>query len=222
MTTPDTVDKWTNKELKAISEPLVKKFKEISQKLTVIKDRSAWHKKEHTALTKRATTAAEDMKKLKTLSNKPKDDKANPVDPKELVAEVDAILAGLNTALAKKPTVTYYYGKSKVGGQQAIETKVKAALPSADQKFASQAVTDAVNGTNLKDAAVAGKGVKHASAGTPKVGSCTVFFTFDEYDEGLERRFVVVAVGSHAGASSYTIHETFTTKLKVGGKPTSL
>lgn len=216
MTETVTSTKWTNRELKAIADPLVKKFKEIDQKLSVIKSRSAWHQKQHTELEKRLTGAKEGAGKLKVLPNKPKGDKNNAVDPVKLTVEVDSILKDTNTALATKSKVTYYYGTSSVDGASEIETKAKAALPTSDEKFASQAVHDAMTGSNPKDAAVAGKGVKHASAGTKGVGSCTIFFTLEDLDGGLEHRFTVVAVGGHAGPSSYKICESFTTKLKVG------
>ncbi len=216
MTETVTSTKWTNRELKAIADPLTKKFKEIEQKFPVLESRSAWHEKRHVALAKRLTAAKEGAGKLKALPNKPKGDKNNAVDPVKLTAEVDSILKDTNTALAEKVDVTFYYGPSSVGSPGAIEIKAKAALPTSDERFASQAVSDAVSGSSPKDAAVAGKGVKHASAGTKGVGSCTIFFTREDLKDGLEQRFTVVAVGGHAGASSYKICESFTPKLKVG------
>lgn len=216
MTQTTAGTKWTNPELKAISAPLTKKVKEIEQKLTVIKAQSAWHQKQYAGLVKRLAAAREGVAKIGTLSNKPKGDRGNAVDPTKLTADVDAILKDASTALAKKSKVTYYYGPSSVADESAIETKAKAKLPTADEKFASQAVHDAMNGSKPKDASIAGKGVKHASAGTKGVGSCTIFFTIEELDDGLERRFTVVGVGGHAGPSSYKIYESFIPKLKVG------
>jgi hypothetical protein len=215
MTAPTTA-KWTNQEIKAIGEPLAKKLKEIDRKLTGLEDQSAWHKKEHAALVKRRTAAADGVTKLKALVSKSKDPDTMSVDPTKLAAEIDSILAQATAAQAKKRVVTYYYGKTKVAGEKAIEAKAKAVLPASDEGYASQAIHDAANGSKSKDAAVGGKGVKHASAGTKGVGSCSIFFTYEEHDGGLERRFVVVAVGGHAGPSSYKIYESFTPNLKVG------
>jgi hypothetical protein len=209
--------KWTNAEIKPISESAVKKFKDIEKGLNTIKDRSAWHHKQYTTLSKRALAANQDMPKLKSMPNKKKGDAGNPIDPTKFTAEVDDIVKELKAALDKKVKLTYYYGTSAVTGPNVIETKAKIKLPKSDEKFASQAVNDAIGGTNPKDASsVAGTGVKHASSGTPGVGSCTVFFTWQDLNDGLERRFTVVAVGGHAGSASYTIYESFTPKLTVG------
>lgn len=127
---------------------------------------------------------------------------------KELVADVK-----------KKESTTYFFGKGKkVGSAGALEKKVKDALPEDAKKHASQAVNSVVkNDTSVKDASKAGTDVKHASAGKKGTdASCTVFFTREEKNSGLDTEVTVIGVGSHDGASSYTIHWSDTTKLKVG------
>ena len=208
-------EKWSKQDIAAISTSVAKNIKAINQALSVIEDRSAWHKKQHTALKNRTTAAEEDAKKLKTVANKPKGDKGNAVDPDKLASEVESILKDAKEALDAKVKITYYYGTTKYDKPADIEREAKAALPESDKKFASQAVHDAVTNSNPKDASrVAGTGVKHASSGTKNVGSCTIFFKWEDLKDGLKRKFTVVAVGGHAGSSSYKIYETFTPKLK--------
>lgn len=132
-----------------------------------------------------------------------------------LVKELAAFAKETETESKKEPVTTYFFGTSKVGNAAALESKVKAVLPAACKGKASQAVNDLVAGKG-KDASGIGSGGRHASAGTPGVGSCTVFWTTTEKNDGLETVVSLVGVGSHKGSSSYDIHWSSISKLKVG------
>jgi hypothetical protein len=115
----------------------------------------------------------------------------------------------------KQHTMRYMYGTTKVGSDAALQKKIEGALPASAKSYASQALSDAVKG-QAKDAGKFGARMRYASAGKNDVEdqSCTLFFT--RKDTGLDTILTVLAVGSHATATSYTIHKTFTPKLKEG------
>lgn len=130
-----------------------------------------------------------------------------------------AFLKELVADCKKEGATTYFFGKNKkVGSTGALEKKVKDALPDDCKKHASQAVNSVINNdSSVKDANKAQSGAKHASAGKKGTGgSCTVFFTREEKNNGLDTDITVIGVGSHEGSSSYMIHWSDCPKLNVG------
>ena len=132
-----------------------------------------------------------------------------------LITDLKTYKKEVETVSGQSHQMVYMFGNSKVKTAQALEAKVKAALPQSCKSNASQAVNDAVGGKG-KDASKAGTGVLHASAGKTGVSSCTVFFRRLEVHDGLETHVIVDAVGSHDASSSYQIHWSNSSKLKAG------
>lgn len=112
----------------------------------------------------------------------------------------------------------YFFGQSQVTSTGALENKIKEQLPATAKGQAGQALSDVLGKDNVKDAAKAGAGVKHASAGNKNVknASCSLFFTRKEEDDGMTTVIRIVGVGSHSGSSSYLIHWSCVNALEEG------
>jgi hypothetical protein len=91
-------------------------------------------------------------------------------------------------------------GQGRASEAPRLQSFVQHRTPQPHTKYASQAVNDATADKGKNSGHYQGYHVLHASAGAKSGGSCTVFFIRHEDVVSL------LAIGSHAGPSSYEVH----------------
>jgi hypothetical protein len=144
-------------------------------------------------------------------------------DPKvnTLIKDLTAYGKRVEQESKKTETTTFQFGKVKVASRSALEAKIKGVLPELAKNCANGALTDAQDG-DAKDASKFGTGLRHASAGKKGVKgkSCSLFFSREVKNGGLETIVTIHAVGGHtaSGPASYEIHESFIPTLKKGAE----
>jgi hypothetical protein len=156
------------------------------------------------------------LTRIKSMGTDPNPPKTTDASVKKLTADIATYVKQADQSCKKQHELHYLFGPKQVNNYTALESEIKKVLPQNDQPFVSQAVNDAIKG-QAKAANSVEAGMRHASSGTPRKGSCALFFTRDDKQGGLVTELKIHAVANHkGGGADYVVVKSFNAKLKEG------